>query len=169
MNADAERRLGLASALHRAVERNELTIHYQPERDATTGRLVGAEALLRWNAAKLGAVPPDEFIPIAEETGLILPIGEWVLRAACAQSEAWCREGLQPIGMAVNLSAHQLMDPALVDSVRRILRETGMSAGRLELEITETALLASGDTTQTTLEALRDMGIRFALDDFGTG
>ncbi len=169
MNAEAARKLDLSSHLHRALERGELFVHYQPVRHAATGKLTGAEALLRWSGPEVGPVSPAEFIPIAEETGLILPIGEWVLNTACAQSERWRDAGLRPIRLSVNLSAHQLRRETLIGTVRRILAETGMSPAQLELEITESAFVENEQETIATLRELHDLGVGLALDDFGTG
>jgi diguanylate cyclase (GGDEF)-like protein len=169
MNDEAERKLELARHLHRAIERDELSVHYQPVRDAQSSRLMAAEALLRWNSPAVGNVSPAEFIPIAEETGLIVPIGEWVLRTACGQVEAWRNAGLQPIRLAVNLSVHQLRAGSLGNMVVKALRDTGLSAGQLELEITETALLENDESAIREVSGLRDLGVGLALDDFGTG
>jgi EAL domain-containing protein (putative c-di-GMP-specific phosphodiesterase class I) len=169
MNAAATKRLHLESHLHRALDRNEFTLHYQPLRDAKTGALVGAEALLRWSTEETGNVTPDHFIPIAERTGLIIPIGEWVLRTACEQARRWQDAGFRPIRIGVNLSGYQLAQPALAEAVARTLRETGLSAGHLELEITESTIMRNDEVTTGALNSLRDMGVGIALDDFGTG
>jgi diguanylate cyclase (GGDEF)-like protein len=169
MNVDSSRKLDLARRLHGALDRNELSVHYQPVRDAASGSLLAAEALLRWNSPELGAVGPDEFIPIAEVTGLIVPLGEWVLATACAQVESWRREGLDPIRLAVNLSLHQLQGGALGETVVRILDESGLSAGQLELEITESAFVQNELAAAEMVREIRDRGIGLALDDFGTG
>jgi diguanylate cyclase (GGDEF)-like protein len=169
MNGDASRKLELARRLHGALDRNELSVHYQPVRDAASGNLTAAEALLRWNSRELGVVAPAEFIPIAELTGLIAPLGEWVLATACAQVESWRREGLGPIRLAVNLSLHQLQGGALGETVVRILDESGLSAGQLELEITESAFVQNELAAAEMVGEIRDRGIGLALDDFGTG
>jgi diguanylate cyclase len=169
MNATAARKLHLASRLRHALERQELTLHYQPIRDASTGAVCAAEALLRWHEPETGPVRPDEFIPIAEDSGLILRIGEWVLRNACAQVRSWQTEGFEAIRIAVNVSTHQLRQPSWPSVVASILEETGLSPGQLELELTESAILKHEDSTIQALAGLHDMGIGLALDDFGTG
>jgi diguanylate cyclase (GGDEF)-like protein len=169
MNEDASRKLELERRLHGALDRNELSVHYQPVRDAASGRLIAAEALLRWNSPELGAVGPGEFIPVAEATGLIVSLGEWVLATACAQVESWRREGLDPIRLSVNLSLHQLQGGALGETVVRILDESGLSAGQLELEITESAFVQNELAAAEMVREIRDRGIGLALDDFGTG
>jgi len=169
MNARSLEHLALEAALHRALPAGELLLHYQPIVGVDGCRTVAAEALLRWRHPDLGLVSPAEFIPIAEETGLIVPIGEWVLRTACAQHGAWRAAGRLPIRMMVNISARQFRDHDFVDMVRRVLRETGMPPHLLTLELTESILM--DDTRQgiALLEELRLLGLRVALDDFGTG
>ncbi|MEO8151471.1 MAG: EAL domain-containing protein [Rhizobacter sp.] len=162
-------RLTLESALRRAMERNEFTLNYQAKLDLTTGAITGVEALLRWNSADLGNVSPAKFIPIAEETGLIVHIGRWVLKTACEQNVAWQREGLPPINMAVNLSVRQFADENLLEDIATILTETGMRPGLLELEITEGMLIHNIDRAIKLLTAIKQMGVRLAIDDFGTG
>jgi diguanylate cyclase (GGDEF)-like protein len=169
MNATAARKLHLASQLRHALDEQQFTLHYQPIRDASTGTVCAAEALLRWHEPETGPVRPDEFIPIAEDTGLILSIGEWVLRSACAQIRSWQTEGFEPIRIAVNVSTHQLRQSSWPQLVARILEEEGLSPGQLELELTESAILAHEETTVQALAELHDMGIGLALDDFGTG
>ena len=169
MNAATARNLHIRNRLSGAIERQDLALHYQPLRDAQSGRVVGAEALLRWTDGEMGPVQPLEFIPIAEESGLILPIGEWVLYTACAQGRAWRDAGFREIRIAVNVSAHQLRQEEWVEKVAETLQETGFSADRLELELTESATMEDNDATLGTLKALRDMGVGIALDDFGTG
>lgn len=169
MNTVAARRLKIASLLHRALERDEFSLHYQPLRHAVDGRLLAGEALLRWSTEELGSISPEEFIPVAEESSLIVAIGEWVLSTAAAQHRSWCEAGYAPIRLAVNLSARQLEGGQLVRSVRRILEETGMSPQHLELEITETTMARDDEGSRGALAGLREMGISFALDDFGTG
>ncbi len=169
MNEVAVRKLELESCLRRALERGDLVLHYQPVRDAVSGRLSGAEALLRWNDAEHGAVAPSEFIPIAEDTGLILPIGAWALRTACVQAHGWQTAGFSPIRMAVNVSGHQLRQPMFVKTVARILRESGLSAAYLDLEITESTIMQDDEVTNTTFRELDEMGVGIVLDDFGTG
>ena len=169
MNAAASRKQHLSSGLRKALEREEFCLHYQPLRATTSGEIVGAEALLRWTDPEGNEVPPAEFIPIAEETGLIIPIGEWVLRTACRQAKAWSEDGLRPIVMAVNVSAYQLQRSGFAELVASILRDAGLSPASLDLEITESAIAESDVTIMATLRELSDMGIRLALDDFGTG
>lgn len=165
MDARMHARRHLEAALRRATLRQEFILHYQPQVDAKTGEYNGAEALVRWPTPERGLVPPGEFIPIAEETGLIVAIGEWVLRRACRDALAW-PEGMR---VAVNLSPVQVRDPGLADTVAGVLHDTGLPAARLELEITESVVMHNADTTMATLNRLRGMGIRVALDDFGTG
>jgi EAL domain-containing protein (putative c-di-GMP-specific phosphodiesterase class I) len=169
MNAAAKRKLDLEKRLRRALERQEFSLVYQPVRETGSGRLTGAEALLRWQDPEIGAVSPDEFIPIAEETSLIIQIGAWVLRTACAQHRAWQAAGFRPVRLAVNLSGHQLRQPTFSGTVARNLQETGLSPAHLELEITESAIMQDDDVTITSLRKLDEMGIGLALDDFGTG
>ncbi len=169
MNADAARNLEIEGRLRRALERDEFSLHYQPLRDAATGALSGAEALLRWDAPELGPVSPAMFIPVAEDTGLIYPIGAWVLRTACAQAQAWQKAGFRPIRMAVNLSGHQIRRPEFIESVQQALEETGLSAEWLELEITESTIMQNDEATDRAFWALDHLGIGLALDDFGTG
>jgi diguanylate cyclase (GGDEF)-like protein len=169
MNAEASRRLHLETRLRQALKRRELALHYQPILAANGGALIGAEALLRWDDPEMGGVRPDEFVPIAEESGLIVPIGEWVLRTACAQCREWHEAGFPDLRMAVNLSGHQLRLSNLVETVARVLEETGLSPTHLELEITESTIMQDDDATIAAFEQLRQMGVGLALDDFGTG
>jgi diguanylate cyclase (GGDEF)-like protein/PAS domain S-box-containing protein len=169
MDADAERRLGLEAALREALLRNELTVYYQPQVSLDSGNMIGMEALLRWNSPRFGAVSPVEFIPIAEETGLILPIGEWVLQTACLQTRKWLDLGLANLRVAVNLSTRQFSQANLVSVVREVLLETGLPAGALELEITESAFIDDVDQAITQCHALKALGTKLSLDDFGTG
>jgi diguanylate cyclase (GGDEF)-like protein len=169
LNASAAARVALESALRKAIERREFLLHYQPQVNFRTGAIVGAEALIRWRRPGTGLVPPGEFIPLAEETGLIVPIGEWALQAACEQSRAWHALGLPPMRMAVNLSGVQFNHPGLANSVRRVLAETGMPAPLLELELTETIMMRDVQRTIDMLQAFKAMGVRLAMDDFGTG
>ena len=168
MDVQASKRLDLLVSLRRAVEREEFTLYYQPKIGMSDGRLIGAEALIRWNTPALGMVAPDRFIPLAEETGLIAPIGEWVLRTACAQNKAWQDAGLPPMRVAVNLSPRQL-DRNLPEMVRQVLVETGLSASWLELEITENVVMKDAGKTVATLNALKRLGVQISVDDFGTG
>jgi EAL domain-containing protein (putative c-di-GMP-specific phosphodiesterase class I) len=158
----------METRLRRALERAELEVHYQPQVGFADGEINSVEALLRWNNPELGRVPPAQFVPLAEETGLIHPIGAWVLETACAQARAWQDAGLRPVKMSVNVSARQL-DQRLVETVSRALARTGLSPSFLELEITESAMVGKDPGTGAALQALRALGIGFAIDDFGTG
>jgi diguanylate cyclase (GGDEF)-like protein len=169
MTIAASRRMKIEDHLRRAMDREELLLHYQPQVDPLNDSVVGVEALLRWNSLALGSVGPQEFIPVAEETGLILPIGEWVIRQACAQAVRWQSQGLPPLRMAVNLSARQIMEKGLVETVSNILAETGFDPGNLELEITESMLAEDTDGVVDTLHRLKALGVKLAIDDFGTG
>ena len=169
MNTAVLRRMHLENQLRHALEKNEFVLHYQPQADLITGRIIGVEALLRWMQPQLGMVSPAEFIPIAEETGLIVQIGEWVLETACRQAVAWQGDGLPPLRMGVNLSVRQFMQNDIVDVVTRILREAKLDPNLLELELTESLLMGGGEEIVTTLNALRKMGIGLSVDDFGTG
>ncbi|HZW21215.1 sensor domain-containing protein [Noviherbaspirillum sp.] len=162
-------RLTLETNLRRALERDEFSLHYQAKRDLATGRITGVEALLRWTNDELGSVPPSQFIPLAEEIGVIVPVGKWVLKTACAQNMAWQREGLPPVCMAVNLSVRQFADEDLLGDIAAILRETGMPPGLLELEITEGMVVHNPEHAQRLLRAIKQMGVRLAIDDFGAG
>jgi diguanylate cyclase (GGDEF)-like protein len=168
MNASALQRLTLENALRRALERQEFELHYQPIIDGRTGAPTGAEALVRWRHPELGLLLPSEFIPLAEENGLIIPLGEWVLRQACAQNRAWQDAGLTPIRVVVNLSSRQLRR-SLPETVGRILQTTGLEARFLGLELTESLLVKHQKEDTDTLHALRAMGLHLAVDDFGTG
>jgi diguanylate cyclase (GGDEF)-like protein len=169
MNRDAGSVLALIPALRVARERGELRVHYQPRFDMRTGLPTGMEALLRWHHPERGLLPPGDFIPIAEDTGLIVPIGEWILREACAQARRWMDAGLAPMTVGVNLSMRQLRHPGLVAQVRSALEASGLPAACLELEITESMAMRSPDMIQKTLLELADLGLRLSLDDFGTG
>ncbi len=169
MNTEIQRRMALGQELHQALEREELFLEYQPQVDLRSRRLVGVEALLRWRHPERGVVPPLEFVPIAESNGLILPIGEWVLRSACLQGRRWQAEGLTAIPVAVNLSAAQLRSRAFVDTVSAILAEAELDAGLLELERTETALMEATPRIEESIAALSELGVRISLDDFGKG
>lgn len=168
LNIKVMERMMLEGSLRRAVERGELELLYQPQVDVLTGRLVGFEALLRWRHPSLGTIAPDKFIPLAEETGLILPIGEWVLQTACRQARAWQQEGLPPVRMAVNLSGRQFRTK-LDQLVSEILIETGLGASWLELELTESILMRNAAENLELLQALSGMGCSLSIDDFGTG
>jgi diguanylate cyclase (GGDEF)-like protein len=169
LNANSLERLTLDSTLRHALERNEFRVHYQAKRDIASGRITGMEALLRWEHPDLGTVAPMQFIPIAEETGLIIPIGKWVLRTVCAQSVAWQKEGLLPLCVAVNLTARQFGDESLLADLSALLAETGMDPHLLELELTEGLLMHDVDSTLRILTGLKALGVRIAIDDFGTG
>jgi len=169
MNADALKRMTMENYLRRALERGELSLHYQPQLDIATREVVGAEALLRWNSQELGPVSPAELIPIAEESGLILSIGDWVLRTACAQCRAWQDEGIALRRIGVNVSVRQFAQDSFPERVAAILAETGLAPEALELEITESVLMKDGEAALTTLRALKALGVKLAIDDFGTG
>ncbi len=162
-------RLTLENNLRHALERNEFTLHYQAKRDLKKGTITGVEALLRWDNPELGSVGPAQFIPAAEETGLIVPIGKWVLRTACRQNIAWQQQGLPPICMAVNLSVRQFSDEELLHDLAEILAETGMAPHLLELEITEGMVIQNPTQAIKLLSAIKALGVRLAIDDFGTG
>ncbi|MHB1796140.1 MAG: sensor domain-containing protein [Acidobacteriaceae bacterium] len=169
MNAQIVERLTLESSLRLAIERKEFFLVYQPQMDIGTGRITGLEALLRWQHPELGLVPPDRFIGIAERSGLILPIGEWVLRTACAQARKWHDEGLRAVPVAVNVSAVQFRENNFSKLIGRVLLETGLASQYLELELTESLLLSSADVTFSVLPELKAMGLKLTIDDFGTG
>ncbi|PLS87591.1 MAG: GGDEF domain-containing protein [Actinobacteria bacterium] len=171
MDARALERLRLGADLRRAAERGEFRVHYQPEVELSTGRVVGFEALMRWEHPEQGLVPPGRFIPVAEETGMIIPIGRWVLEEACRQAKKWCegRPNGPPLAMSVNLSARQFAHPDLARDVARALGESGLDPGCLVLEITESAVMEDARSTIDTLEELESLGVGLAIDDFGTG
>ncbi len=162
-------RLIVEENLREVLNRKELSLHYQAKLDFKTGAITGAEALLRWDNPQLGSIPPVRFIPVAEETGLIVPIGRWVLKTACAQNVAWQRQGLQPLCMAVNLSLRQLTDEGLLGNIREALDESGMAPELLELEFTESMVLFNPERIIKTLYDIKKMGVRLAIDHFGTG
>lgn len=167
MNREAVEHLRTKSGLRRALARDEFELHYQPQFELATGRVVGAEALLRWRDPERGLVGPDHFIPVAEETGLIVAIGEWVMLEACRQAAAWRQAGLPPLGVAVNLSAVQFRRGDVEQAVVRALQTTGFEAQNLELELTESILIR--DTSLASVRRLKQLGVRLAVDDFGTG
>lgn len=169
MNARMLERLELESALRRALERQEFILHYQPKVELINGQVVGAEALIRWRHPFLGMVSPADFIPLAEETGLIVPIGVWVIEAACRQLKAWLAAGLSDIRISVNLSARQFQQDDLIDVLTRVLHENEVQANQLELEVTESAVMQDPDRTIAILRRLKSLGLRISLDDFGTG
>lgn len=169
MNARAFDRLQLETHLRHAIARNELSLHYQPLINLENGAVVGMEALVRWRNAELNNPPPDRFIPLAEETGLIIPIGQWVLREACRQAVAWQDEGHAPLRVAVNISSRQFVGGNIVHAVEDALNESGLNPQLLELEITEGLLLNDAPLTRRSLDRLKKLGTRLSLDDFGTG
>lgn len=169
MNVRAVERLTLENHLRGSLERRDLFLAYQPQVDIATGRVTGVEALLRWRHPELGLISPDKFIPIAENSGLILPIGEWVLKTACGQLRQWQNEGLPPLSIAVNVSAVQFRQNSFLDAVKRVLEETGLPARYLELELTERILLSNAEATLSLLQELSAMGLKLSIDDFGTG
>lgn len=169
MNADAVERLALLARLRRAVERKELVLHYQPQIDLTTGAVIGAEALLRWQLPDLGLVPPGRFIPLAEDSGLIVPIGAWVLQEACRQAAAWQQAGLPRIVVAVNLSAVQFRGPGLYQTVVDALLGSGLAACCLELELTESILIRDTEAVLEMVKRFKALGLKLSIDDFGTG
>jgi diguanylate cyclase (GGDEF)-like protein len=169
MNERVNERLALENALRRAIERNELLLHYQQRVDLRTGAIVGAEALVRWHHPEWGLVRPARFIPLAEETGLIVQIGEFVLREACRQARAWIDEGLRPGVVSVNLSARQFRQEGLVRLVSRVLEETGLDPGHLEMELTESMVMHNVEAAVATLQGLKSLGVSLSVDDFGTG
>jgi len=169
MNARVLHRLEMELGLRKALEREEFLLHYQPIVTFATGQISGVEALVRWQHPERGIVPPNDFIPVAEETGLIVPIGDWVLRTACAQNKAWQDAGLPPVRIAVNLSARQFNQTDLAATVRRALDETGLAPEWLELELTENILMQNAEASLATLERLHAMGVVLSIDDFGSG
>jgi EAL domain-containing protein (putative c-di-GMP-specific phosphodiesterase class I) len=169
LNQSSNERLLLENSLHRALERGEFAVHYQPQVDIASGRLVGAEALIRWHHPERGMVSPLQFIPLAEENGMILPIGTWVLREVCRQIRAWRELGLTDLRFAVNLSPRQFRQENLVDNILEILREFDVPASALELEITEGSIMENADAAVSLLNQLSRHGLSIAIDDFGTG
>jgi diguanylate cyclase (GGDEF)-like protein/PAS domain S-box-containing protein len=169
MNLKSVERQSVESSLRRAIERDEFLLHYQPKINLATGEITGVEALIRWQQPGRGLVPPAQFVPIAEDCGLILPIGRWVLREACRQAREWQAAGLSFKRISVNVSAAEFRDKAFVKHVATILAETGIDASYLDLELTEGVLMANAESTGATLQALKAMGIHLAVDDFGTG
>ncbi|MEJ1962439.1 MAG: EAL domain-containing protein [Gammaproteobacteria bacterium] len=169
LNALMIERLAMESSLRRALERDQFLLHYQPKVDLHSGRIIGAEALIRWNLPDQGVIAPGKFIPLAEETGLIVPIGKWVLRAACAQNKAWQDAGLEPIVVSVNVSARQFRQDNLVRTVAEVLEETGLESRYLELELTESMVMHDAAQLVAMLGELKRLGVQIAVDDFGTG
>lgn len=169
LNAAAAERMALENQLRRAIERQEFVVYYQPRVDVATGKILGAEALVRWRHPELGLVYPDRFVPIAEETGLIVPISEWVLKTACAQNKAWQDAGLPPIDVAVNISARQFQRKNTLSQIKSILKDSGLDPNFLEIELTESTLMRRPEAAAEVLNKLKAMGIHIAVDDFGTG
>jgi EAL domain-containing protein (putative c-di-GMP-specific phosphodiesterase class I) len=169
MHERALKRLSLENNLHRAIEREEFVLYYQPQVSAKTGKFIGMEALVRWQHPEMGLVPPNDFIPIAEETGLIVPLGEWVLRTACRQSVLWQQSGLMPLRLGVNLSLRQFQQNDLVEVVNCALHDSGLKPEYLELELTESAIMHDAEQAIAVLQKLRKLGIKISVDDFGSG
>lgn len=169
MNARAVKRQALEAGLRSALERQEFVLHYQPKINLRNGTVVGVEALIRWQHPTLGLLLPAEFVPIAEDCGLILPIGRWVLREACQQAQAWLQAGLAPISIAVNTSALEFRAKDFINYIRETLDSTGLEAHYLELELTESVLMRDAESTYAVLSALAGLGVKLAIDDFGTG
>lgn len=169
MNAQALERLTLENGLRLALDKKELFLVYQPQMNIVTGKITGLEALARWQHPELGLVPPDKFIRIAEDSGLIVAIGEWVLRTACSQARQWQEDGLPAVSIAINVSAIQFRQQGFCELMRRVLRETGLAPYYVELELTESLLLGDADATLSVLQELKAMGLTLAIDDFGTG
>jgi diguanylate cyclase (GGDEF)-like protein len=169
MNVRAVERQSIEESLRRALERQEFALHYQPKTNLSTGEITGAEALLRWTHPIRGPIFPAQFIPVAEDCGLILPIGKWVLREACKQARAWVDAGLPLATMAVNISAMEFREGNFLEGVFAILKDTGLDPRSLELELTESVLMKRAESTESILKALRARGVQLAVDDFGTG
>jgi diguanylate cyclase len=169
MNAEVEARLSLETSLRHALDRNEFRLLYQPKADLKTGRITGVEALIRWNRPGEGVVPPDAFITVLEETGLILPVGAWVIRTACADLAAWDKLGLPPLTLAVNLSARQFRHQHLFQLIADTLAQSHIAPQRFELELTESQLMEDNDASRAMLASIANLGVRVAIDDFGTG
>ncbi|MDU9026885.1 two-component system response regulator [Pseudomonas mediterranea] len=169
MNRRARQQQTIESGLRLALQRKEFVLHYQPKLDLRSGKVVGAEALVRWNRPGHGLVPPSDFIPVAEDSGLIVPLSQWVLQEACQQACAWQAQGMRPLYVSVNVSAIDFRQRSFVEGIARTLKETGLDPTQLELEITESVLMQNIDTTVAILKAIKQQGIRLAIDDFGTG
>jgi diguanylate cyclase (GGDEF)-like protein len=169
MNVRAVERQFLEGSLRRALKRREFVLHYQPKINLETGAITGVEALIRWRHPERGLIPPAMFVPIAEDCGLIVPIGRWVLHEACRQVQTWIDAGLPPMPVAVNISAVEFQSKGFLEGVRAILRETHLNPRNLELELTESVLMQNADATAPALIALKALGVRLAIDDFGTG
>jgi len=169
LDSRAREHLGMESSLHQACERGEFELYYQPQVNPRNGCIVGVESLLRWFHPEKGMIPPDRFIPVAESSGMIVPIGEWVLRTACTQAQAWIEAGFPPVRVAVNISARQFDHPHFVPTVAAILHETGLNPKLLELELTESMLVKNTEDIIAVMMDLKRMGVQLSLDDFGTG
>ncbi|MGE5028171.1 MAG: putative bifunctional diguanylate cyclase/phosphodiesterase, partial [Betaproteobacteria bacterium] len=170
INSQTLERLAMENELRHAMERNEFVLHYQPKVDMKSGHILSMEALLRWEHPSRGTVPPNEFIPFLEETGMITPVGKWVLHTACAQNKAWQDAGYGPLRVAVNLSARQFQQNDIVKCVSDALNETGLDADFLELEVTESMLMKNPENAIKALHKIKEMGVtRINIDDFGTG
>jgi len=169
MNARAVERQCIEAGLRRALARHEFVLHYQPKIALESGVMTGAEALIRWVHPERGLLPPGDFVPIAEDSGLIVPIGQWVLREACRQARAWIDEGRRPLAVAVNISAVEFRDPRFLENVRTVLDDSGLAPRYLELELTESSLMQHAESSARVLQALKDIGVQVAIDDFGTG
>jgi EAL domain-containing protein (putative c-di-GMP-specific phosphodiesterase class I) len=169
MNEESLERVRIEGALRNAVERKEFVLHYQPQVSLVSGRVVGMEALVRWNHPELGMVPPGRFVGVAEETGLIVEIGAWVMRAACAQNKAWQDAGLGKLRVAVNLSARQFGAAGLIDGIESVLHDTGLDPSCLEIELTESLFMSDVTPAVDLLHRMKALGIKLSIDDFGTG
>jgi EAL domain-containing protein (putative c-di-GMP-specific phosphodiesterase class I) len=169
MNASIEEKLVLLEGLRSALDDGQFRLVYQPKVDLRTGRVFGVEALVRWDHPEHGVIGPDRFIPLAEESGMIIALGDWVLRSACAQNRAWQRAGLAPLRISVNVSPRQFEDPQLVERVQRALADSGLAAEWLELEVTEGVIMRDLQQAVAKMAAVRAMGVSLSIDDFGTG
>ncbi len=169
MSVRTDERLSLVTGLHKALQRHELELHYQPQFDSHSGRITGFEALLRWHHPQRGLLYPDAFIHLAEETGLMIPIGNWVMETACAQAKIWCGMGFPNMVMAVNVSPRQFLHADLASQIIEVLEKTNLPPNCLELEITESIIMQEIDSSIRIMESLAERGVRFSVDDFGTG
>jgi predicted signal transduction protein with EAL and GGDEF domain len=169
MHLQALEWLTLERDLRKSLDQGDFVLHYQPQVNLHSGEIAGVEVLVRWQHPEMGLLDPQRFIPLAEETGLIVPLGSWVLRTACAQNRVWQNEGLPPIKIAVNMSARQIAQPTIVDEIRGILAETGLEGRYLELELAENTLFYDSDAIAEQLNGLKRLGVRLSIDDFGTG
>ncbi len=169
LNADSSERLSLENDLRKALERSEFLLHYQPQVNMKTGRVIGAEALLRWNSPTRGIISPADFIPLAEDSGLIIPLTEWVIQEACEQNKAWQLAGFHPVRMSVNISGKQFSQQQIAETCQRFLEANGLEAQYLEVELTESALMENREVAREILELLKGLGLTIAIDDFGTG